>query len=653
MKKEGSLVINDFDEFHSLDKRLEQNWERFQLTGTIPNYQRSLILSSWDRCKQNNVDPLKQEAKIVYSDYSLKEKKEQNQILLDFAKPFMEELFQYFSHQNITVALCDCNGIIIECRANKTLFPKLERHQFFPGADWSEKTAGTNAFGTALLEDKPLQIFSSEHYCQGWHPWVCSSAPIHDPLTKQVIGVLDMTGEKKLVQAHDIHFVMNQARKIEQAIGMYVMKDYYMPFQSLFGSIQEPIIIFDKMGKIILNNEAATYLLQVSEGMVFTEILGLSQHHIFQPSSDSFHVNGYQKDGTMWNIKIHPYKIGSQLLGGIAVFQPYSAKLSARKKFTTRHDFSEIISHNQSMLSIIEKAKKAAFSTRNLLIHGETGTGKELLVQSIHAFGPRRMQPFVAVNCGAIPKDLIGSELFGYEGGAFTGAKTNGAKGKFLLADKGTIFLDEVGDLPLDIQVYLLRVLEEREIVPIGGTEGIPIDVRVICATHKNLKDEVIKGNFREDLYYRLNVISLTMPPLRDRKEDIPFIVEKFLSTEKPNYQLSKQALEMLLQYDWPGNIRELRNCIDQAVFHAESSVILLEDLPEDMRKGMNNQSNNSKINAKSRKVDREKLLQILKETGGNVTKASKLLNISRMTVYRKISEYNLEDWVKTASKEI
>jgi sigma-54 dependent transcriptional regulator, acetoin dehydrogenase operon transcriptional activator AcoR len=647
MKHGASLVVKDFADFNYLDHMLEQNWERFHSTGDIPNKHRSVILSSWDRCKHKNVDPLKKEAELIISDNFINNTLEQNQLLLNFAKPFIDELFQYFSNQNIFVSLCDSNGIIIETKANKSMLKKLERQHFVPGADWSEQAAGTNAFGTALLENKPLQIFSSEHYCQGWHPYVCSSAPIHDPITNQVIGVLDMSGEKQIVQAHDLHFVISQAQKIEQALRMYLMKDAYMPFQTLFGAIHEPIIIFDLKGKVIMLNESAKYLLQISEGMFITDYFDQSLKHQFQSTNDFFQINGYQKDGTMWNVKIHPYKIGNQFLGGFAVFHPYSSKVSAGKKFTTRYDFNEVISNNKTMLSIMEQAKKAAFSMRNLLILGETGTGKEVLVQSIHSFGPRKMKPFVAVNCGAIPKELIASELFGYEGGAFTGAKLGGSKGKFLLADKGTIFLDEIAELPLDLQVYLLRILEEREFVPIGGKEAIPIDVRVICATHKNLQEEVRKGNFREDLYYRLNVISLTLPPLRERMEDIPLLIEKFLSQESRTLEVSDQAMEVILQYDWPGNIRQLKNCIEQASFKADTSIIQLEDLPDEVRGTIVKSGASKKITIKPAKIEKETLVKILQETGGNVTKTSKILNISRMTVYRKIGEFNLEDYIK------
>ena len=334
----------------------------------------------------------------------------------------------------------------------------------------------------------------------------------------------------------------------------------------------------------------------------------------------------------------------------MAVFlkhQHHNVPLTNGKKLSTKHAFEDIVTNDENMVSLMKKAKKSAFSDKNLFIHGETGTGKELLVQSIHSFGPRSRQPFVAVNCGAIPKELMASELFGYEGGAFTGAKAKGKKGKFLLANKGTIFLDEIGELPLDIQVYLLRVLEEREIVPVGGNEVIPIDVRVVCATHKDLEEEVRKGNFREDLFYRLKVISLTLPPLKERKGDIPLLVKQFLLLEKNSFELSDEALSLLMDYDWPGNIRQLKNCIEQAIFYAESSVILPKDLPKEISSGHQMENSNQKGETIQLKMDLETLSDTLLKTKGNVTRTAKALNISRMTVYRKIKQYDLNHLIK------
>src|SRR5699024_2112 len=324
----------------------------------------------------------------------------------------------------------------------------------------------------------------------------------------------------------------------------------------------------------------ARYLLNISEGFSIYSFPEIKRSELLEP----IQIKDFQQASIVWDINVQPYRLGNQFLGNIAVFRKQSTKLLQRKRSIPGNNFNGIVTNNRTMLRVVEKARKAAFSDQNMMIFGETGTGKEVLVQSIHNFGPRNEDPFVAVNCGAIPKNLVASELFGYEGGAFTGAKSKGKKGKFLLANQGTIFLDEIADLPQDIQVYLLRVLEERDVLPIGAKKPMRSNVLVICARHKNLEEELKKGNFSEDLYYRLNVISLTLPPLRERKDDIPLLVDSFLTENgKKLFEISDQAIDLLMKYDWPGNIRQLKNCIEQTKFNASGMQILPEHLPKEI----------------------------------------------------------------------
>ena len=387
MRQDVSLIISDLDDFSSFEKTLEQNWERFQLNGIFSDNQRPFIGSSWNRCKNNFVDPWKKKANIVYDGDSLIDKKDENQLLLNCAIPQMEELFQYYSNQKVSVALFDNNGIMIENLSNKTLARKIEKQGFFPGSDWSENVAGTNAVGTAIIEKKPLQVFSSEHYCQGWHPWLSTSAPIHDPFTKQVIGILGLTSEKDLIKGHDIHLMMNQTKKISHALSLSLMKEHGVLFQSLYSTNQDPIIIFDLHGKVIWGNNAARYLLHVTEGILLANFLGHDDDQILD-SSTSLQISGNLIGGKNWDITIHPFRIGSHLLGGMAVFlknQHHNLPLTNGKKLSTKHAFEDIVTNDENMVSLMKKAKKSAFSDKNLFIHGETGTGKRA-VGSIDSF---------------------------------------------------------------------------------------------------------------------------------------------------------------------------------------------------------------------------------------------------------------------------
>lgn len=311
-----------------------------------------------------------------------------------------------------------------------------------------------------------------------------------------------------------------------------------------------------------------------------------------------------------------------------------------------------IMSKSQSMKKVMNLIKQVADTDATVMLYGETGTGKELAASALHNLSSRKDKPFIKVNCAAIPEQLLESELFGYEKGAFTGAVLR-KPGKFELANEGTIFLDEIGDISPAMQAKLLRVIQEREIEHLGGTKTVKIDVRVITATNKNIEEMVKKGQFRNDLYYRLNVVPINLPPLRERKEDIEILVSKFLEkssqiSRKEKKQISKEALNKLIEYNWPGNVRELENIIERCVVVTPKDTIDLEDLPNNIINNENNENNGlgsfSKLDDAVDSAEREMIVKTLKECGGNRTKASEVLGISRRSLHRKIAKYNIED---------
>lgn len=311
-----------------------------------------------------------------------------------------------------------------------------------------------------------------------------------------------------------------------------------------------------------------------------------------------------------------------------------------------------LYSKSSKMSKVVELIKQVADSHATIMIYGETGTGKELAAQTIHSLSPRKEEPFIKVNCSAIPETLLESELFGYEKGAFTGA-TARKPGRFELADGGSIFLDEIGDITPAIQVKLLRVLQEKEFQPLGSTKTNKVDIRIIAATNKNLEELVRQKLMREDLYYRLNVVPVTLPPLRERKEDIELLVDHFLLKSsfisgKPKKSLSPRALSKLLAYDWPGNIRELENIVERCVVVTPSETIDWADLPEHIRNnegiGFSDAARCTTIDDAVDSAEREAILKALHECNGNRTKASELLGISRRSLHRKILKYGIED---------
>jgi transcriptional regulator with PAS, ATPase and Fis domain len=306
------------------------------------------------------------------------------------------------------------------------------------------------------------------------------------------------------------------------------------------------------------------------------------------------------------------------------------------------YTFDKIIGESPTFLQTVAFAKKIADSKSTILLMGESGTGKEVFAQSIQNYSNRRDEPFVALNCGAIPKNLIESELFGYVGGAFTGAKSEGHPGKFEIADGGTLFLDEIGEMPYELQTRLLRVIEEGTVRRIGGNREIPVDVRIIAATNKNLKGEVEKGNFRKDLYYRLNVLPLRLPPLRERKEDIPLLIDYFMERKsrrlnKKKVNVSASTMERLQNYGWAGNIRELENFVE-LIINTES--IPGEISPETIVKSA--ASETKKILSLA-EVEELHIRSALEECSYNITRSAELLGISRNTLYRKLELYKID----------
>ena len=314
--------------------------------------------------------------------------------------------------------------------------------------------------------------------------------------------------------------------------------------------------------------------------------------------------------------------------------------ISLRQRLEDRHHFENIIAKSHKMQQVIEVIKTVARSNASVLIVGDTGTGKELVARAIHSQSHRRDKPFVAVSCAALPESLLESELFGHERGAFTGAVAQ-RKGRFELAHRGTLFLDEIGEISANMQVHLLRVLEEKDITRVGGTEPVKVDTRLVSATNKDLKMAVKEGRFREDLYYRLNVVTIELPPLRERREDIPLLAQHFLAkfaveNQKEISAFSPEAMDFIMNYHWPGNVRELENAIERAVILAKDNVITLAELPQEHLAPLPSSLRDL------REVEREHILGVLAQTGGNYSEAARILGVTRMTLYNKAKAFGM-----------
>lgn len=322
--------------------------------------------------------------------------------------------------------------------------------------------------------------------------------------------------------------------------------------------------------------------------------------------------------------------------------QLVSENQQLRTKIDELNLLHEIVGTSAATRRLLEQVAMVSASDTTVLVRGESGTGKELIARAIHANSGRRYMPIVVVNCGALSEGVLESELFGHEKGAFTGAQYR-RKGKFEMADGGTLFLDEIGDIGLKTQVDLLRVLEEKKIFRVGGNVEIPVNFRLIAATNKNLETRISEEKFREDLYYRINVFSITIPPLRERREDIPLLADHFLKKfargmNRPLMKLSSEAEEVLTNYEWPGNVRELQNAIERAVLVCQSAKIMAEDLPLKM-----NHANGNAAGRSLAEIERLHIKRTLEETGWNIYRAARLLEIDRVTLYNRIKKYGFK----------
>jgi transcriptional regulator of acetoin/glycerol metabolism len=620
--------------------------------------------------------------------------KDRNLRLYSHAAPVMEMLHEQIVNTGSMVLLCDATGTIIHSIGDDDFLARASKVALAPGVNWSEPAKGTNAIGTALVNETPTLVHADEHFMHANHFLTCSAAPILDP-RGNVLGVLDVTGDHRSYHQHTMALVKMSARMIENH---WLSDDFSNKMRLHFharpefiGTLMEGILAVTPDGKIVGANRSALDQLGMSGAalrmhslvsLFGTTVAALVDHFrapLAVPMSISLH------DGRLLHVQARfswpawhgvPDSLPATAPGA-SVNAPLNREPAAQP---SRDDpqsgaapgsplpsgLAHLDTGDVQMKAVIGKIRRVLDRDIPVLILGETGTGKELLARAVHHDSNRARQPFVAVNCASIPESLIEAELFGYEEGAFTGARRKGAVGRIVQANGGTLFLDEIGDMPIALQARLLRVLQERQVTPLGSQKSVAVDVALVCATHRNLREMIDAGSFREDLYYRLNGLAVRLPALRERS-DLLVLAQRILAREAPQHtmRLAPEVLALFQGYRWPGNVRQLFNVLrTAAVMAAHEQVIQRDHLSDDFiddaraQAALNAAESEAAAVAAAaaaaapaaaaaallaasprslEEVEIETIRRTVENVGGNISEASKRLGISRNTIYRKL----------------
>jgi len=570
----------------------------------------SWLVDSWQRSVQRHrLDPAGASYRRVLGAAELREAADRVGVLLDLAKPHVDELDRHVAPANYCILLTDASGLTIDYRNHGDVDNRFKRAGVRPGICWSEEAEGTCGIGTAIANRAPVLVHKNEHFRADNIPLSCSAAPVFG-LDDELLAVLDASTLYSPYQRDSqtlvFQLVKEKALQIENAYAEYRLRDHWRlsfgpgPASGGRSAPAELLIAFDGSGRILSANRPARWLLErLAPGR------RLTVDELFECSADRLVAQAHAAPGVALPLRV---VATGELMHGVlrAPRQAAGGSVSAARAGTgvgsalmgtgsalpgaaakAPRSFAHLATGDVQLQALVARASRIVNRDMPIMLLGETGTGKEAFAQALHAASLRAAQPFVALNCAAIPESLIESELFGYRDGAFTGARSRGAKGKIALADGGTLFLDEIGDMPLLLQSRLLRVLAEGEVLPLGADEPVAVKLSVICATHQDLPTLIAQGRFREDLYYRLSGAAFRLPALRERT-DRAELVRLLLRDEarhagRPRCDIAPDALAALLAHPWPGNIRQLRHALRYACAVADGDLLQRADFASDL----------------------------------------------------------------------
>ncbi|MBL4967675.1 sigma-54-dependent Fis family transcriptional regulator [Bacillus halotolerans] len=593
-----------------------RTWKRFVKDGVLDEARiRKRIAESWHRCRKAEVNPYLEKGPKVLQQTELDQQSNKHSFFLSTAMPYLEKLLPAIKEMEMMALLIDADGVVLALDGHRRALHEAKRINFVEGACWTETAVGTNAIGTALHISEPVVIQGSEHYSVASHHWNCSAAPIHYE-DGSLAGVIDISCPAAHAQPNMLGISAAIAFAAERELAAK-SREKELELLSRFAdraASRVPIVLCNAKQHII----GASLPIR-------TSIPDWQGRHLYELKERGFTI---EKAVTMGNSATCFY-------------------LSEQKK-KPAFRFNGVLGQSRQSQAMLKSLERAAAADATVCLSGETGTGKEVAARALHENSDRKHGPFVAVNCGAIPADLIESELFGYAEGAFTGAKRDGYKGAFQKAHHGTLFLDEIGEISHSMQVALLRVLQERKITPVGGTKEIPVDIRVIAATHCDLRELAESGKIREDLFYRLHVYPIQLPPLRNRLEDIETLFAYYTQKNGWPGELPPAFLDVLKQWKWPGNIRELFNVFERLSIRFpdgrlsdEPLSLLLEASGLPIGPVKEKEAETKVLNLREQ-IQKDILINALETAKGNVSQAAKISGIPRSTFYKRLKKFNM-----------
>ena len=652
------------------DASIMSAWERLIGGGECRSPDlRSVVDASWHRCLVGHVDPSVRRAPPPLDEERLMAWRARNERLLDVSLPLMRQTRDLLSQTGTVLLLADPNGMILQQEGDMRIVEPAGEVGLVPGCNWTELDCGTNAIGTALALRQPVQIHGAEHFCAGIKRWTCSATVVRDPIDASVLGVIDMSGLADTYSRYSLALTVSLAGRIESRLAKRSMERRLRLLDrcaALLGAAHgDAVLVLDEYGRLVkAGAQVAPALAQLGAEVRLDKDFSIPGLRAAAGGALSDSVPAWLR-----RAYVEAVREGADVLGFSVVIPAFARARRAALMAGVRERpcsaapaFERIVGSGGALCAAVAKAQQLARSKVPVLLLGETGVGKELFAQGIHQASACAAGPFVALNCGGLSRDLLASELFGYAEGAFTGARKSGAAGKIEAANGGTLFLDEIGEMPLDIQPHLLRVLEEGEIYRLGENTPRKVSFRLVAATHRNLKNAIADGKFRMDLFYRIAVTTVSIPALRERKEDLPVLIAYWLKHLSERYGLPEasfddEARACLLRYDWPGNVRELRNVIEGSLLMTEGGVITADKLPAELctdrvRGGADaggadavrqDVAGAAPVAVPSLEMaEVESIRQALAYNSGNLTKAAGHLGIAKSTLYEKIRKYGL-----------